>query len=102
MTGPGQRYITHTYTHTYLYKILNFHYIMISAVFFTGKVKLITNRLNGKSQSSYLHHLIISKIFIIMFQLNSILIEHLLFVRHCFVQKSKHTRLLTDSKVITT
>ena len=102
MTGPVQRYITHTYMHTYLQKILNVHYIMISTVFFMGKVKLITNRLNDKSQSSYLHHLIISKIFTIMFQLNSILIEHLLFVRHCFVEKSKHTWLLTDSKVITT
>ena len=75
---------------------------MISAVFLMGKVKPITNRLNGKSQSRYLHDLIIIKIFIKLFKLNSILIEHLLFVRHCFVEKSKHTWLLTDSKVITT
>lgn len=94
--------IWHTKTHTLtLYKILNFHYTVIWAVFLTDKVKLVANRLNSKNQRQ-LHHLIINKIIIIMFWLNSILIEHLLFVSHCFVEKTKHTRLLIDFKVITT
>lgn len=83
------------------YKMKNFSlYHVVWAILLTDKVRLVADR-KVETKISYLHHLNFNKIFIIMFQLNSILIEYLLFARHCFVEKSKHTRLISDVKEIT-